>query len=108
MVRELAKPTIDDYNHYHDVGNLGLTVTNYGLLGQGYEPALQDQPSCQYKYRSQLEKEQIEHFSYAGLWFGGVGGLSGQEEILVSTVIIDAVLIMNKSVWLKLPCCANI
>ena len=91
MVRELAKPTIDDYNHYHDVGNLGLTVTNYGLLGQGYEPALQDQPSCQYKYRSQLEKEQIEHFSYAGLWFGGVGGLSGQEEILVSTAIVDGV-----------------
>ncbi len=91
IVRGSAKPAIDDYNHYHDVGNLGLTVTNYGLLGQGYETALQDQPSCQYKYHSRLEKEQIEHFSYAGLWFGGVGGLNGQEEILVSTAIVDGV-----------------
>ena len=87
----LLKPNIDDYWHYHDVGNLGLTVTNYGLLGQGYSDALQDQPSCQYKYHSGREKEQIEHFSYAGLWFGGIGGMDGEEVKLVSTAIVDGV-----------------
>ncbi len=85
------KPTVDDYSHYHNVGNLGMTVTNYGLLGQGYSNALQDQPSCQYKYQSAREKEQIEHFSYAGLWFGGVGGMDGEEQTLVSTAIVDGV-----------------
>ncbi|MBD3224581.1 MAG: hypothetical protein GF313_07620, partial [Caldithrix sp.] len=90
-VNQLAKPVIDDYWHYHDVGNIGLTVTNYGLLGQGYLAALQDQPSCQYKFQSPLEKERIEHFSYAGLWIGGIGGMDGQEEKLVSTAIVDGV-----------------
>lgn len=87
----LTKPMIDDYHHYHDVGNLGLTVTNYGLLGQGYLAALQDQPSCQYKYHSRLDKERIEHFSYAGLWIGGIGGINGENETLVSTAIVDGV-----------------
>lgn len=87
----LSKPAVDDYWHYHDVGNIGMTVTNYGLLGQGYSAALQDQPSCQYKYHSGREKEQIEHFSYAGLWFGGIGGINGEEEVLVSTAIVDGV-----------------
>jgi len=87
----ILKPSVDDYWHYHDVGNLGMTITNYGLLGQGYSPALQDQPSCQYKYQSTREKEQIEHFSYAGLWFGGIGGMNGEEQALVSTAIVDGV-----------------
>ncbi|TFG95183.1 MAG: hypothetical protein E4H13_13760 [Calditrichales bacterium] len=68
-----------------------MTVTNYGLLGQGYLTALKEQPSCQYKYHSRLEKEQIEHFSYAGLWFGGIGGINGEDERLVSTAIVDGV-----------------
>ncbi len=87
----LQKPNIDDWWHYHDVGNLGMTVTNYGLLGQGYLSALQDQPSCQYKYQSRFEKERVEHFSYAGLWFGGKGGINGEEQNLVSTAIVDGV-----------------
>ena len=88
---KLQKRTVDDYRHFHDVGNLGLTVTNYGLLGQGYLAALQDQPSCVYKYHSRLEKERIEHFSYAGLWIGGIGGMNGESETLVSTAIVDGV-----------------
>ena len=32
----LGKSTIDDYWHYHNVGNLGLSVTNYGVIGEGY------------------------------------------------------------------------
>jgi hypothetical protein len=89
--RVFLKPAADDYYHYHNVGNIGLTVTNYGLLGQGYSNALQDQPSCQYKYQSSREKEQIEHFSYAGLWFGGIGGMEGEDQTLVSTAIVDGV-----------------
>jgi len=89
--KSLSKPFIDDYTHFHDAGNLGLTVTNYGLLGQGYLTSLKDQPSCVYKYRSRFEKEQIEHFSYAGLWIGGIGGMNGEQEKLVSTAIIDGV-----------------
>ncbi|MGB9578598.1 MAG: hypothetical protein ACPL3S_04935, partial [Halothiobacillaceae bacterium] len=50
----LGKVTVDDYWHFHNVGNLGLTVTNYGVLGQGYLVALKDQPSCQYKLHSRL------------------------------------------------------
>jgi hypothetical protein len=87
----LNKRTVDDYRHFHDVGNIGLTVTNYGLFGQGYLEALQDQPSCVYKYHSHLEKERIEHFSYAGLWIGGIGGMNGENETLVSTAIVDGV-----------------
>lgn len=87
----LTKLQIDDYRHFHDVGNVGLTITNYGLLGQGYQTALQDQPSCMYKYKSRFEKERIEHFSYAGLWIGGIGGIHGEQETLVSTAIVDGV-----------------
>ena len=87
----LSKVTVDDYTHYHNVGNLGLTVTNYGLLGQGYLTSLKDQPSCQYKLQSKLEKERIEHLSYAGLWIGGIGGANGEYTTLVSTAIVDGV-----------------
>jgi len=95
--QSLDKPLIDDYWHYHNVGNLGMTVTNYGLLGQGYSTALQDQPSCQYRYQSGREKERIEHFSYAGLWFGGIGGINGEDETLVSTAIVDGVFEYGES-----------
>jgi len=88
---DLKKTAVDDYWHFHDVGNLGLTVTNYGVLGQGYSAALKDQPSCLYKYHSRREKERIEHFSYAGLWIGGIGGMNGEHQKLVSTAIVDGV-----------------
>lgn len=91
LKKKLSKTAVDDYTHYHNVGNLGLTVTNYGLLGNGYLTALKEQPSCQYKYQSNLDKEKVEHFSYAGLWVGGIGGVNGEEEPLVSTAIIDGV-----------------
>jgi len=85
--RSLNKPTIDDYWHYHNVGNLGLTVTNYGVLGEGYNNP--DQPSCIYKLYADNERYQIEHMSYGGLWIGGRGGPNA--EIRVSTAIVDGV-----------------
>ncbi|MGQ9558875.1 MAG: hypothetical protein ACUVWA_00030 [Candidatus Oleimicrobiaceae bacterium] len=93
----IGKPSIDDYRHFHNVGNLGLTVTNYGVLGQGYLVALKEQPSCQYKLHSRLDKERIEHFSYAGLWVGGIGGAQGENKTLVSTAIVDGVFTYGES-----------
>ena len=83
----LQKPDIDDYWHFHDVGNLGLTVTNYGVLGEGYNNP--DQPSCMYKLYADNARQQIEHMSYGGVWIGGRGGPN--EEVRVSTAIVDGV-----------------
>ena len=82
-----SKPVIDDYWHFHDVGNLALTITNYGVIGEGYNNP--DQPSCMYKYHADNMREQIEHMSYGGLWIGGRGGQDGA--VHVSTAIVDGV-----------------
>ncbi len=77
----------DDSEHYTSEGNLGLTVTNFGVFGRRFdETYLQlNQPSCVYKLHSSLLKEQVEHFSYGGLWVGGVRA----GETHVSTGIMD-------------------
>lgn len=77
--------TVPDYVHYTTVGQLGLTVTNFGLLGEGYNNP--KQPSCMYKQYPDNIKEQIEHMSYGGLWIGGI--VSGEKR--VSTGIVDGV-----------------
>ena len=79
----------DEYDKYTSVGNLGLTITNFGILGNGWNK-MEDgtiNPSCQYKQNTQIIREQIEHFSYCGLWIGGV--VNGQRR--VSTAIVDGV-----------------
>ena len=82
----LQKSAIDDYWHYHDVGNLGLTVTNFGVIGEGYNNP--NQPSCMYKLHADNPRNQIEHMSFGGLWVGGRGG---DGTVRVSTAIIDGV-----------------
>jgi hypothetical protein len=89
LARNLPPPIstikMDDYWHYTNVGAIGLTITNFGVLGQGYR--IEGQPSCMYKIPPALEMEQVEHISYAGLWVGGkVGGVKR-----VSTGIVDGV-----------------
>ncbi|MBS1262593.1 MAG: hypothetical protein MAG453_01949 [Calditrichaeota bacterium] len=86
----------DDYWHYTSVGNLGMTVTNFGILGQGYNNP--DQPSCEYKFRSTLDsrKDEVEHFSYAGIWVGGIDP-DGREK--VSTAITDGVFGYEDGGW---------
>lgn len=81
------KPTesVADYVHYTTVGQLGLTVTNFGVLGEGYNNP--NQPSCMYKQYPDNLKEQIEHMSYGGLWIGGK--INGEKR--VSTAIVDGV-----------------
>lgn len=79
----------DEYDKYTSVGNLGLTITNFGILGNGWN-RMEDgsiNPSCQYKQQTEISREQIEHFSYAGLWVGGI--VNGQRR--VSTSIVDGV-----------------
>ncbi len=77
--------SVTDYVHYTTVGQLGLTVTNFGLLGEGYNNP--DQPSCMYKQYPDNIKEQVEHMSYGGLWIGGK--IHGEKR--VSTAIVDGV-----------------
>lgn len=70
----------DDNSHYTNVGNIGLTITNFGTIGHGFTLWPQ-QPSCEYPKASG-----IEHLFDGGLWIGGVkGGVT-----YVTTGAIDA------------------
>jgi len=72
-----------DLSHFTTVGNLAMTVTNFGVIGHGYN--IQGQPSCVYKYHTTLEFEEVEHLSYGGFWMGGIVN----DSIRVTTGIID-------------------
>jgi hypothetical protein len=76
----------DIFDKYTSVGQLGMTVTNFGVLGNGWGPERM-YPSCQYKQHTTIQRNQVEHFSFAGLWIGGI--VNG--EIRVSTAIVDDV-----------------
>ena len=90
VLRTTASPAVsDEYDKFTSVGQMGLTVTNFGILGNGWN-RMEDgsiQPSCQYKQHTETFREQVEHFSYAGLWVGGI--VNGQRR--VSTAIVDGV-----------------
>lgn len=63
----LRKPLVDDDSKYTNIGNIGLTISNFGTFGDGF--AIQspvDQPSCEYPIGSG-----IEHLFVGGLWVGG-------------------------------------
>ena len=69
VLRTTASPAVsDEYDKFTSVGQMGLTVTNFGILGNGWN-RMEDgsiQPSCQYKQHTETFREQVEHFSYAG------------------------------------------
>ncbi|MBX7042701.1 MAG: hypothetical protein K1X85_07340 [Ignavibacteria bacterium] len=70
----------DDVNNkFTTVGNITLTVTNYGTIGNGFVN-FPNQPSCQYPKNSG-----IEHLFVGGLWIGG----SKNNEIKVTTAAVD-------------------
>ncbi len=73
----------DDASHFTDVGNIRLTISNFGTLGTGFAnwPA---QPSCEYPRNSG-----IEHLFIGGLWVGGLLRRGGEEVIAVSTAAVD-------------------
>lgn len=83
-----AQFTDDVFDKFTSVGQLGLAVTNFGVLGNGWNKINgRIQPSCQYKQKTEIVREQVEHFSYAGLWIGGK--VNGERR--VSTAIVDGV-----------------
>ena len=71
--------TDDVNNKYTNVGNIGLTVTNYGTIGNGFV-TFPNQPSCQYPLGSG-----IENLFVGGIWIGGVK----DGDIRVSTAAVD-------------------
>lgn len=74
-------PLADSDRSFTTVGNIALTVTNFGTVGtrNSYWP---EQPSCEYPRGSR-----IEHIYQGGLWIGAVSRISGQQ--LVSTGATD-------------------
>ena len=62
----LRKLTDDDATKYTDIGNVRMTITNFGTLGTNFNnwPA---QPSCEYPKGSR-----IENLALGGLWIGGI------------------------------------
>lgn len=64
----IFKPSIDDNTKYTTIGNIGLTITNFGTVGDGFViQTPEDQPSCEYPKGSG-----IEHMFDGGLWVAGV------------------------------------
>ncbi|MCF7826893.1 MAG: hypothetical protein K9N29_09605, partial [Candidatus Marinimicrobia bacterium] len=84
---QLYKPAIDDYDNTTIVGEMGLTVTNFGIIGEGWNNP--NQASCRYKQYG-TEREMVELMSYGGLWIGGIPVINGEEQLArVSTAIVD-------------------
>lgn len=57
-----------DEQNFTSVGNIGLTISNYGTIGDGFvNQRPTDFPSCEYPKDSG-----IEHMFDGGLWIGGI------------------------------------
>jgi hypothetical protein len=69
----ILKPQQDNDRNFTTVGNIALTVSNFGVVGSrnSYWP---DQPSCEYPRGSR-----IEHIYQGGLWFGAV--VDGEQRV---------------------------
>lgn len=84
----LQKPTDDDNSKFTSVGNIGLTITNFGTYGHGFS-LWPDQPSCEYPKGSG-----IEHIFDGGLWIGGI--IRGNSEPFVTTGAVDATSVASR------------
>ncbi len=74
----LRKPTVDDDTKFTTVGSIGMTISNFGTIGDGFATqSPSDQPSCEYPKGSG-----IEHMFVGGLW---VGGRRDDGSVLVTT-----------------------
>ncbi len=62
--QHLSKTTDDDNSKYTNVGNIAITISNYGVFGNGFK-LWPTQPSFQYPRGSG-----IEHMFIGGLWVG--------------------------------------
>lgn len=80
--KPMFKASIDDNTKYTTIGNIGLTITNFGTFGDGFVIQTPiDQPSCEYPRGSG-----IEHLFDGGLW---IGGIRDDGKTLVSTAAVD-------------------
>src|ERR1039457_7250514 len=66
--QKLGKSLDDDNSLFTNVGNIALTVSNFGVYGNALLNLTQPghEPSCEYAIGSG-----IEHISQGGLWVGG-------------------------------------
>ena len=80
--KTLNKTTDDDNSKYTNIGNIGLTLTNFGTYGHGFS-LWPDQPSCEFPIGSG-----IEHIFDGGLWIGGF--VRGNSVPFVTTGAVDA------------------
>ena len=78
----LHKTLDDDNSKFTNIGNIGLTITNFGTYGHGFS-LWPDQPSCEFPKGSG-----IEHIFDGGLWIGGL--IRGNSEPFVTTAAVDA------------------
>ncbi|MBF8248287.1 MAG: hypothetical protein HW374_1087 [Bacteroidetes bacterium] len=62
----LTKAFVDDNSKFTNIGNIGITISNYGVFGHGFRLWPQ-QPSMQYPRGSG-----IEHCFVGGLWVGAL------------------------------------
>jgi len=89
--QRLEKVNDDDNSKSTNVGNIGLTVSNFGIYGNGLNnlTAANRRPSCEYPLGSG-----IEHIFVGGLWIGGFQKDNPNSTSLlgpfVSTAAIDA------------------
>ena len=84
----LQKKYDDDNSKFTNIGNIGLTVTNFGTYGHGFSK-WPEQPSCEYPIGSG-----IEHIFDGGLWVGGY--VKGKGEPFVTTGAVDAASVSNR------------
>ncbi len=92
--QKLFKQLDDDNSKYTNVGNIGLTVTNFGTYGNGFS-LWPKQPSCEYPLGSG-----IEHIFDGGLWVGGFissDSLNSKPQgPFVTTGAVDAASVANR------------
>ena len=78
----------DDNTKFTNVGNIGLTITNFGTYGHGFV-LWPRQPSCEFPIGSG-----IEHLFDGGLWIGAYTANdslgSGRQGPFVTTAAVDA------------------
>ena len=81
----------DDATHFTRVGNIRLTVSNFGVIGSGFA-GWPEQPSCEYPRNSG-----IEHLFLGGLWIGGIKEFGANRVYAVSTGAVDVSGVSNLS-----------
>ncbi|MBT8381412.1 MAG: T9SS type A sorting domain-containing protein [Ignavibacteria bacterium] len=78
----------DDNSKWTNIGNIGITVSNFGTYGHGFV-LWPEQPSCEFPLGSG-----IEHLFDGGLYVGGfVRGIGGP---LVTTAAVDAASVSSR------------